>query len=229
MAVQVLAGSVISHSRARVRVAGGDLDVPEVDVGIEHGRDPLWRSMCGCALVTWMPAVPASRRRRRVAARRSIRLLRLFSRIARARSAIARPVARRDTVEGLNRQCSASTGCTTPGAVAGRPAGPSQLGAPGEVAAQVGFSVLAGGALEAGMIWDHAGRSLSLTLVCRPAVNAETSWSGHAMAAARVTLVRPPRRPLPGRLEFPAGGGGAEDVSSSYLGPAGTQLRSRRG
>ena len=39
MAVQVLAGPVIPHSRARIRVAGGDLDVPEVDAGIEHGRD----------------------------------------------------------------------------------------------------------------------------------------------------------------------------------------------
>ena len=39
VAVQVLAGSVVSHRRARVGVAGGDLDVPEVDAGIEHGRD----------------------------------------------------------------------------------------------------------------------------------------------------------------------------------------------
>ena len=39
VAVQVLAGSVISHRRARVGVAGGDLDVPKVDAGIEHGRD----------------------------------------------------------------------------------------------------------------------------------------------------------------------------------------------
>ena len=39
MAVQVLAGSVVSHRRAGVSVTGGDLDVSEVDVGIEHGRD----------------------------------------------------------------------------------------------------------------------------------------------------------------------------------------------
>ena len=39
MAVQVLAGPVIPHSRARVGVPGGDLDVPEVNASIEHGRD----------------------------------------------------------------------------------------------------------------------------------------------------------------------------------------------
>jgi hypothetical protein len=38
MTVQVLAGSVVSHRGARVGVASGDLDVPEVDAGIEHGR-----------------------------------------------------------------------------------------------------------------------------------------------------------------------------------------------
>ena len=51
MAVQVLAGSVISHSRARVRVAGGDLDVPEVDAGIEHGRERTCDE--ACAGVPW--------------------------------------------------------------------------------------------------------------------------------------------------------------------------------
>jgi hypothetical protein len=39
VAVQVLAGPVIPHSRARVGVPGGDLDVPEVNASIEHGRD----------------------------------------------------------------------------------------------------------------------------------------------------------------------------------------------
>src|SRR5713101_1319999 len=39
VAVQVLAGPVIPHSRARIRVAGGDLNVPEAGAGIEHGRD----------------------------------------------------------------------------------------------------------------------------------------------------------------------------------------------
>ena len=39
MAVQVLAGSVVPHGCARVGVAGGDLDVPEVDASVEHGRD----------------------------------------------------------------------------------------------------------------------------------------------------------------------------------------------
>ena len=31
--------SGVPHRRARIGVAGGDLDVPEVDAGIEHGRD----------------------------------------------------------------------------------------------------------------------------------------------------------------------------------------------
>ena len=39
MVVEVLAGSVITHGRARVGVAGGDLDVAEIDPSVEHGRD----------------------------------------------------------------------------------------------------------------------------------------------------------------------------------------------
>jgi hypothetical protein len=39
VAVQVLAGPVVAHCGARVGVAGGDLDVPEVDAGVGHGRD----------------------------------------------------------------------------------------------------------------------------------------------------------------------------------------------
>ena len=35
----VLAGPVISHGRARVRMTGGDLDVAEIDAGIEHRGD----------------------------------------------------------------------------------------------------------------------------------------------------------------------------------------------
>ena len=38
MAVQVVAGSVVAHRGPRVSVARGDLDVSEVDAGIEHGR-----------------------------------------------------------------------------------------------------------------------------------------------------------------------------------------------
>jgi hypothetical protein len=39
MAVEVLAGPVIPHRGARVGMAGGDLDVPQIHAGIEHGRD----------------------------------------------------------------------------------------------------------------------------------------------------------------------------------------------
>ena len=37
--IQVLAGPAVAHRGARVGVTSGDLDVPEVDAGIEHGRD----------------------------------------------------------------------------------------------------------------------------------------------------------------------------------------------
>ena len=39
MAVQVLAGPVVPHRGARVGVAGGDLDIAQVNASVEHGRD----------------------------------------------------------------------------------------------------------------------------------------------------------------------------------------------
>ncbi len=39
MAVEILAGPVITHRGAWIGVTGGDLDVPQVHSGIEHGRD----------------------------------------------------------------------------------------------------------------------------------------------------------------------------------------------
>src|ERR1019366_815608 len=39
VAVEVLAGPVVTHRGARVGVAGGDLDIPQVHAGIEHGRN----------------------------------------------------------------------------------------------------------------------------------------------------------------------------------------------
>jgi hypothetical protein len=44
----------------RVRVTGGDLDIPEVDAGVEHGRDRGVAEHMGCALAIRMPALPAS-------------------------------------------------------------------------------------------------------------------------------------------------------------------------
>jgi hypothetical protein len=38
MAVEVLAGPVVAHRGARVGVAGGDLDIPEVDACVELGQ-----------------------------------------------------------------------------------------------------------------------------------------------------------------------------------------------
>ena len=39
MAVEVVAGSVVPHGRPRVGVPGGDLNISEVDSGVEHGGD----------------------------------------------------------------------------------------------------------------------------------------------------------------------------------------------
>lgn len=39
MAVEVVAGPVVPHRGGRVGVAGGDLDVSQVDASVEHGRD----------------------------------------------------------------------------------------------------------------------------------------------------------------------------------------------
>ena len=39
MAVEIGTSPVVTHRGARIGVAGGDLDVPEVDAGIETGRE----------------------------------------------------------------------------------------------------------------------------------------------------------------------------------------------
>jgi len=39
VAVEVLAGSVVTHCGARIGVAGGNLDIAQVHAGVEHGRD----------------------------------------------------------------------------------------------------------------------------------------------------------------------------------------------
>lgn len=39
MSVEVLAGPVVADGGARVGVAGSDLDVAEVNAGVEHGGD----------------------------------------------------------------------------------------------------------------------------------------------------------------------------------------------
>jgi hypothetical protein len=47
--VEVFAGSVVAHGGARVSVAGGDLDVAQVDACVETGRDecvPEHMRMC---------------------------------------------------------------------------------------------------------------------------------------------------------------------------------------
>ena len=87
MAVEVLAGSVVAHGGARVGVTGGDLDVAEVDAGVEHRGDE------GVAEHVWVhpgivtPAATARRLRRRVAAWRSMRVRPVEQDRARVRSA----------------------------------------------------------------------------------------------------------------------------------------------
>ena len=39
MPVEVLAGPVVAGGRAGIGVPGGDLDIPQVNAGIKHGRD----------------------------------------------------------------------------------------------------------------------------------------------------------------------------------------------
>ena len=39
MTVKVLAGPVGTHRGARIGVAGGDLDIPQVHACVQHGRD----------------------------------------------------------------------------------------------------------------------------------------------------------------------------------------------
>jgi hypothetical protein len=95
VAVKVLAGSVVAHvvrgSAWRAAIWTSRRSTPASSMVVTK----VWRSMCGCALPAWMPAVSASRRRRRVAACRSIRAPRLLSRIGPlARPAVARSMAR---------------------------------------------------------------------------------------------------------------------------------------
>jgi len=52
VAVQVLAGPVVSHGGARVRVTGGNLDVAEINAGIEHRGDERVAQHVRVALVT---------------------------------------------------------------------------------------------------------------------------------------------------------------------------------
>jgi hypothetical protein len=96
VAVKILAGPVITHRRARIGVTGSDLDVAQVHPSIEHGRDERYGgAYVDEPMVVGMPAVSASRRRRRVAAWRSIRAPRLLSRIGpRVRASVARSMAR---------------------------------------------------------------------------------------------------------------------------------------
>ena len=78
MAVEGLASPVITHRGAWIGMAGSDLDVAQVNSGVEHGRDEGMAEHVGVRPGDPHPAVPA---RRRVAAWRSIRAPRLLSRM----------------------------------------------------------------------------------------------------------------------------------------------------
>jgi hypothetical protein len=74
VAVQVLAGSLISH-RVRGSVWRAAIWTSLRSTPASNGRDEGVAEHCGCVLVIWMPEVSASRRRRRVVACRSIRIV----------------------------------------------------------------------------------------------------------------------------------------------------------
>jgi hypothetical protein len=93
--VQVLTRPVVSHggagSACRAAIWTSRRSTPASSMVVTY----VWRSMCGCALVTWMPASAARCRRRRVAACRSILAPQVFSRTGpRARAPAARSRAR---------------------------------------------------------------------------------------------------------------------------------------
>ena len=73
MVVELLSGSVVAHGGAGVGVAGGDLDVAQVDAGVEHVVTKVWRRQT--------PATAASWCSRRAAAWQSSRTLRRLCRI----------------------------------------------------------------------------------------------------------------------------------------------------
>jgi Arc/MetJ family transcription regulator len=95
VAVEVLAGLVVSHRGARIGVPGGDLHIAQVSASVEHGRDKrVARHVRVCAGDLGAGGFGEGCRRR-VAACRSIRAPRLLSRIGpRARLSVARSMAR---------------------------------------------------------------------------------------------------------------------------------------
>jgi hypothetical protein len=81
VAVEVLAGTVVTHGGAEVGVAGGDLDIAKADAASSMVVTKVCRSMCGCIRGIRIPALAASRLRRRVAACRSRRRPGVFRKI----------------------------------------------------------------------------------------------------------------------------------------------------
>lgn len=73
MAIEVVASSVVAHGRAGVGVAGGNLDVAQVDAGVEHRGDErvaqhvrvhasggdVWRTGLVLGAVGWRRADPS--------------------------------------------------------------------------------------------------------------------------------------------------------------------------
>src|ERR1700691_3382244 len=94
VAVEVGAGPVVAHRGARVGVAGGDLDVPEVHASIEHRGDPRVAEhmrVCPCP----QPGAASEAPKAAGGAWRSIRVPRLLSRIGPwSRGPVARSIAR---------------------------------------------------------------------------------------------------------------------------------------
>ena len=54
--VEILAGPVIAGGRAGIGVPGGDLDIAQVNPGVQTGREKVCLSMWGCGRVIRTPA-----------------------------------------------------------------------------------------------------------------------------------------------------------------------------
>jgi hypothetical protein len=125
VAVEVLGGSVVAHCGARVGVAGGDLDVAQVCACVERGCDervPERRGMC--------PGDPDAGGSGTRAALPPCRRLAGPVAVFFAEVADVRAGGLEDPQEGVR----------------------SVLGAPGQIAAQIGAGVVWGSALEPGKV-----------------------------------------------------------------------------
>ena len=61
MAVEIVAGPVVTHRGAWIGMAGSDLDIPEVHARVEHGRDEGRPTAGGSGTRTTLVPLPHTR------------------------------------------------------------------------------------------------------------------------------------------------------------------------